>query len=395
MHAAALLALLPMAMAAPQAQAPAKRDSPAPLIVPRGVELIEGKYIVKMKSDSVTAAVSSAISKIASVADYTYSRKFNGFAGSLSDKEVQSLRDDPNVEYVEQNAKVWMFATQQNAPWGLARISSQAPGGTTYTYDESAGEGTCAYVVDTGIDVDHPDFEGRATFAKNFADSNDNDGQGHGTHVAGTIGSTTYGVAKKTKLFAVKVLNDDGQGSNADVIAGLDFVVDDAPTQDCPNGVVVNMSLGGYFSSSVNQAAASITSAGHFLAVAAGNDGADSADYSPASESSACTVGATEKDDSLATYSNIGSLVDVLAPGSDILSTWIGGETNTISGTSMASPHVAGLAAYLLGTGESADGLCEAIASSGLDGVISGVPSDTVNKLINNGEGNNSTARRH
>lgn len=152
MRAATLLALLPVAMAAPQA----KRASPAPLIVPRGVELIEGKYIVKMKDDVVSAAVSSAVSKISSDADYTYSRKFNGFASSLSDKELADLRNDPNVDFVEQDAKVVMYASQQNAPWGLARISSSSPGGTTYTYDESAGEGTCAYVVDTGIDVDHP-----------------------------------------------------------------------------------------------------------------------------------------------------------------------------------------------------------------------------------------------
>jgi subtilisin family serine protease len=152
MRASTLLALLPMAMAAPQA----KRASPAPLIVPRGAELIEGKYIVKMKDGTIAAAVSGAISKIASVADYTYSRKFNGFAGSLSEKEVKDLQEDPNVEYIEQDAKIVMFATQQNAPWGLARISSSSPGGSTYTYDDSAGEGTCAYVVDTGIDIDHP-----------------------------------------------------------------------------------------------------------------------------------------------------------------------------------------------------------------------------------------------
>ncbi|KAK0385996.1 hypothetical protein NLU13_5833 [Sarocladium strictum] len=376
MRAATLLALLPVAMAAPQA----KRASPAPLIVPRGVELIEGKYIVKMKDDVVSAAVSSAVSKISSDADYTYSRKFNGFASSLSDKELADLRNDPN----------------QNAPWGLARISSSSPGGTTYTYDESAGEGTCAYVVDTGIDVDHPDFDGRATFLANYADSTDSDGQGHGTHVAGTIGSTTYGVAKKTKLFAVKVLDSNGEGTNSGVIAGMDFVVDDAPKQDCPKGVVVNMSLGGGFSSAVNTAAAAITKAGHFLAVAAGNEGADAKGSSPASEASACTVGATEKDDSLASYSNVGSVVDVLAPGSNILSTWPGGRTNTISGTSMASPHVAGLAAYLLGLGQSANGLCAYIASTALEGVISGVPSDTADLLINNGaSGGNATARRH
>lgn len=392
MRAATLLALLPMAMAAPSA----KRSSPAPLLVPRNAELIEGKYIVKMKDGLVAATVNGLVSTLSSTADYTYSRKFNGFAGSLSEKEIDDLRADPNVEYIEQDAKVVMYDTQQNAPWGLARISSQSPGGSTYTFDESAGEGTCAYVVDTGIDTDHPDFDGRAEFLANFADNSDTDGQGHGTHVAGTIGSTTYGVAKKTKLFAVKVLDDNGEGSNSGVIAGMDFVVDDAPSQDCPNGVVVNMSLGGSFSSAVNSAAASITGAGHFLAVAAGNDGLDAKDYSPASETSACTVGATEEDDTLASYSNVGALVDVLAPGSDILSTWTGGRTQTISGTSMASPHVAGLAAYLLGKGESSEGLCEFIASTALDGVISGVPSDTVNLLINNGAtGSNSTARRY
>lgn len=227
MRAATLLALLPMAMAAPQA----KRASPAPLLVPRNAELIEGKYIVKMKDGLVAATVNGLVSTLSSAADYTYSRKFNGFAGSLSDKEIDDLRADPNVEYIEQDAKVVMYDTQQNAPWGLARISSQSPGGSTYTFDESAGEGTCAYVVDTGIDTDHPvscvphtlefdgltnmiqDFDGRAEFLANFADNSDTDGQGHGTHVAGTIGSTTYGVAKKTKLFAVKVLDDNGEGS--------------------------------------------------------------------------------------------------------------------------------------------------------------------------------------
>jgi hypothetical protein len=153
MRAATLLALLPMAMAAPSAT---KRSSPAPLLVPRNAELIEGKYIVKMKDDLVAATVNGLVSTLSSAADYTYSRKFNGFAGSLSEKEIDDLRADPNVEYIEQDAKVVMYDTQQNAPWGLARISSQSPGSSTYTFDESAGEGTCAYVVDTGIDTDHP-----------------------------------------------------------------------------------------------------------------------------------------------------------------------------------------------------------------------------------------------
>lgn len=156
-------------------------------------------------------------------------------------------------------------------------------------------------------------------------------------------------------------------------------------TDDCPNGAVVNMSLGGSTSSAINSAAAAIVDAGLFLAVAAGNDGSDASYSSPASEPSACTVGATDSSDNLASFSNYGSLVDVLAPGVDVLSATPGGGSQELSGTSMASPHVAGLAAYLLGNGASVSGLCETIASSGLQGVISGVPSDTANILINNG----------
>lgn len=232
------------------------------------------------------------------------------------------------------------------------------------------------------------EFEGRAKWLKNFSgDGDDSDGQGHGTHVSGTIAGKTYGVSKKTKLFAVKVLDASGQGSNSGVIAGMDYVAKEGGNQDCPKGVVVNMSLGGAKSDAVNAAAASITKAGHFLAVAAGNDGVDAAGFSPASEPSACTVGATTKEDTLADYSNTGKGVDVLAPGTDITSAWIGGKTNTISGTSMASPHVAGLAAYLLGLGKSAQGLCETIAKSALKDVIKGAPADTANLLINNGAG--------
>lgn len=166
----------------------------------------------------------------------------------------------------------------------------------------------------------------------------------------------------------------------------MDFVAKDASSQDCPKGVVVNMSLGGPTSSAVNQAAAKITGAGLFLAVAAGNEATDASSSSPASEESACTVGATDKQDNLAEYSNFGSVVDVLAPGTDIESTWLGGKTNTISGTSMASPHVAGLGAYFLGKDQKVAGLCEYLAKTGLKDVIQGVPEDTSNVLINNGE---------
>ncbi|KAM0351031.1 hypothetical protein ACHAPU_002812 [Fusarium lateritium] len=382
MRSATLLALLPFALAAPS-----RRAEPAPVLRPRGVKLVDGKYIVKLKSGMRTASVSATVSSIEAEADYTYSKSFNGFAASLKDAEIEKLKHDPNVEYIEQDAYISIKATEQqeNAPWGIARLSSTRAGGKTYTYDESAGEGTCAYIIDTGVDVEHPDFDGRAKFLKNFSNDGDGDGQGHGTHVAGTIGSTTYGVAKKTSLFAVKVLGDDGSGTNSAVIAGMDFVAGHADEKTCPKGAVVNMSLGGEFSDAVNKAAASIVDAGLFLAVAAGNEAADASGSSPASEASACTVGATTRNDTLAYYSNFGDVVDILAPGTDILSTWPGGKTNTISGTSMASPHIAGLAAYFLGLGEKAEGLCDYIVSASIDGIVANVPSGTVNKLANNG----------
>jgi len=370
-----------MAMAAPST---IKRDAPASVVVPRNAQLVESHYIVRFKKDSITTAVSSAISSIAADADFTYSKGFSGFAATLTEEELETLRNNPAVDYIEQDAIVTIQATQEDAPWGLARISSASPGGTTYTYDDTAGAGTCSYILDTGISVSHPDFGGRASFAGNFADDNDDDVQGHGTHVAGTVGGTTYGVAKATTLLAVKVLDDSGSGTNAGVIAGMEFVVTDAPSRDC-SGVVVNMSLGGGFSQSINDAAEAIVEAGIFLAVAAGNSGADASTFSPASAPSACTVGATDSSDGFASFSNYGSLVDVNAPGVDVLSAYPGDTTDTLSGTSMASPHVAGLAAYLIGNGASATGLCEEIAGSSLSGVISGAPSGTTTDLINNG----------
>lgn len=163
MRASTLLSLVPMVAAAPSAL-----TRRAPVVVPRGGTHIEGKYIIRMKSDAISTAAESAISSISADADYTYKRGFSGFAASLTPQELENLRDNQSVDYIEQDSIVTIQATQDNAPWGLARISSQEPGGTTYTYDESAGEGTCAYVLDTGIDVEHPDFEGRAEWLENL-----------------------------------------------------------------------------------------------------------------------------------------------------------------------------------------------------------------------------------
>ncbi|KAM0262297.1 hypothetical protein ACHAQJ_001766 [Trichoderma viride] len=368
--------------------APSRRASPAPVVVPRGAQLVEGRYIVKMKTEAHDGAVDAAIAGVNAGADHTYSHSFNGFSATLTAEELENLKNDPNVEYIEQDATVNVkgTVTEDSADWGLSRISSKEPDTTTYSYDASAGEGTCAYVIDTGIDISHPEFEGRAKWLENFVgDGQDADLFGHGTHVSGIIAGKTFGVAKKANLYAVKVLDANGQGNNSVIIAGMDYVAKNAASQNCPKGIVVNMSLGGIKTDAVNQAAVSITNAGLFLAVAAGNDALDAINFSPASVPSACTVGATTKNDTLAIYSNYGSLVDILAPGTNITSAWPGNTTKLLSGTSMASPHVAGLGAYLLGLGQKASGLCGTIASSALKGAIKGVPQDTVNLLTQNG----------
>ncbi|KFA74139.1 hypothetical protein S40288_08182 [Stachybotrys chartarum IBT 40288] len=379
MRASVLLAVLPLALAAPQ-----KR---APLIVPRDVDLIEGHYIVKLKasSDEFSAQADTVISSIAADADLVY-ENFGGFAASMTEEEVEALRSNPNVEYIEQDAEFKAWATQTNAPWGLARLSNVNTGSTTYTYDDTAGAGTCSYIIDTGIQLNHPEFEGRAVWGANFVGSGTTDDNGHGTHVAGTVGSRTYGVAKRTTLIAVKVLNASGSGTTAGVIGGMDWTASNGPTRSgCANGVVVNMSLGGGYSASINTAAAGIVNAGLFLAVAAGNSATDAATFSPASYAGACTVGSTDSADRISSFSNYGSVVDIFAPGSSILSTYPTSTTRSLSGTSMASPHVAGLGAYFLGLRAStASNMCAYLRSQALSGRISGLRAGTVNLLAQN-----------
>ncbi|KAL2269242.1 hypothetical protein VTJ83DRAFT_4088 [Remersonia thermophila] len=388
----ALLALVPATMAAPAAGPIDKR---APLIQARAGDVVPGKYIVKLKESASTDALDAALSKVTRKgrkADHIYrNRGFKGFAGKIDDATLDEIRNLPEVEYVEEEAifTINAYTTQSSAPWGLARLSSKTRGKNSYVYDTSAGAGTCSYVIDTGIYTAHSDFEGRAFWGGNFVDSSNSDGNGHGTHVAGTIGGKTYGVAKKTTLYAVKVLSASGSGSTSGVVAGINFVASDFPKRNCPNGTVANMSLGGSYSASINNAAKALVNAGVFLAVAAGNDNKDARNYSPASEASVCTVGATDSNDRKSSFSNYGTVIDVFAPGTSILSTWIGGttRTNTISGTSMASPHIAGLGAYLLALQgkKSPAELCNYIKNTAHSGVLTGLPSGTTNKLAFNG----------
>ncbi|UNI22221.1 Cuticle-degrading protease [Purpureocillium takamizusanense] len=380
-----LLSILPMALAAPAT----KRSEPAPLLVPRGShELIADKYIVKFKQGSALSALDDALSSFGGKADHKYDNVFKGFALHLDEAKLKTIRDHPDVEYVEQDAMVTLsgFESQQDATWGLSRISHRQAGASTYDYDSSAGEGTCAYVIDTGVEADHPEFEGRATLLKSFIDGQNADGNGHGTHVSGTIGSKTYGVAKKTKIFGVKVLDDQGSGPYSGIIAGMDYVAKDSKSRDCPKGSVANMSLEGGFAQSVNDAAAALVRSNVFLGVAAGNSNKDAGQSSPASETTVCTVGATDKNDNRSSFSNYGRVLDIFGPGTDVLSTWIGGRTNTISGTSMATPHIVGLAAYLAALeGKTGGSICSRIQELATKDAINGVPGGTVNLLAFNG----------
>ncbi|CAN9195792.1 unnamed protein product [Alternaria alternata] len=371
----------------------------APLIKVDSTDAVAGKYIVKLKGDVTSKAEEDLTAPIAANIDFKYTMSgFRGFAGSISDQELTRLQASEHarytsVDYIQQDARVHMFETktQVNATWGLGRISHIEPGQNNYLYDSTAGEGTCVYVVDTGIETTHPEFEGRAYFLADFSEEGDQiDGAGHGTHVAGTIGSLTWGVAKKTTLFAVRVLDSSGTGTNAGVLAGMQFVITDAKERmdagDCPKGALANMSLGGRKSQVMNDAAAAIVAAGIFLDVAAGNEGT-LADYSsPSSDPTVCTVATTANNGTLIEWSNYGPRVDILAPGVEITSTWIGGGINTISGTSMATPHVVGVAAYFAGLGARVEGLCEHLASTATKGAIddSTLHEGTPNALVYN-----------
>ena len=307
---------------------------------------------------------------------YRYGMVLNGFAAKLDSRKLAKLRGAPGVARIEQDAVVHADSTQQNPPsWGIDRIDQTAlPLSRGYTYN-STGAGVSAYIIDTGIDTAHPQFGGRASNVYDALGGNGADCNGHGTHVAGTVGSTSYGVAKNVHLRGVRVLNCQGSGSSSGVIAGMNWV---AGHRSRP--AVANMSLGGGYSSSMNTAADNLANSGVLLAVAAGNDARNACDYSPGSAANTTTVA-----DARASYSNHGSCVDLYAPGSSITSTWLNGGTNTISGTSMATPHATGVAAlYKAVNGDASYGVIRSwLTSNAVSGVISGNPAGTPNRLLN------------
>ena len=282
--------------------------------------------------------------------------------------------DRPQIEYIEQDQEVHTmgdYETEKNAPWGLARISHRdgLSFGTfnKYLYSEIAGEGVDVYVIDTGTNTDHVDFEGRANWGKTIPNNDaDEDGNGHGTHCSGTVAGKKYGVSKKANIVAIKVLRSNGSGTMSDVVKGVEYAAEAHSSKMALaaqgkakgfKGSAANMSLGGGKSPTLDMAVNAAVDAGIHFAVAAGNDNADSCNYSPAAAEKAVTVGASTLGDQRAYFSNYGTCNDIFAPGLNILSTWIGSKhaVNTISGTSMASPHIAGLLAYMLSLQPSKD----------------------------------------
>jgi cerevisin len=336
-----------------------------------------------------------------------------GYAGHFHEDVIEQVRRHPDVEYIEKDSEVRTMSegtVEKNAPWGLARIShrdSLSFGNfNKYLYAEEGGEGVDAYVIDTGTNVEHVDFEGRANWGKTIPQGDvDEDGNGHGTHCSGTIAGQKYGVAKKANVYAVKVLRSNGSGTMSDVVKGVEWAVEAHIKKSKKGdkkfkGSVANMSLGGGSSRTLDLAVNAAVDAGIHFAVAAGNDNADACNYSPAAAQKAVTVGASTLGDERAYFSNYGKCTDIFAPGLNILSTWTGSKyaTNTISGTSMASPHIAGLLAYYVSLAPAKDSafavadvtpkqLKDALINIATKDTLTDIPADTPNLLAWNGGG--------
>jgi subtilisin family serine protease len=376
------------------AAAPAAASEPEGVIRGAGGDTaVPDSYIVVFKDSAVSrsnvaAAARGLAGKHGGAVARTYSAALRGFEITASAKVAARIAADPSVAYVEQNHTVHIMGTQSNPPsWGLDRIDQRnLPLDNSYTYPNTA-DNVNVYIIDTGINLNHNDFGGRAVSGYDAVDGGSaDDCNGHGTHVAGTVAGSSYGVAKGARIYAVRVLNCSGSGTTAQVVAGIDWV-----TANAVRPAVANMSLGGSANSSIDTAVNNSIAAGITYAVAAGNGNIlgvrqDACNYSPARVPNAITVGATQNNDAAASFSNYGTCVDILAPGVNITSAWYTSNTatNTISGTSMASPHVAGAAALVLSANPtwSPQQVRDYLVANATPNVISNVGTGTPNRLL-------------
>ncbi|MEU6311141.1 S8 family peptidase [Streptomyces sp. NPDC047014] len=349
---------------------------------------VPNSYIVTLKDSAARSTATSGktvAKRYGAQIDRTYSAALNGYAVKVSEAQARKLAADPAVASVVQNRTFTASATQPSPPsWGLDRVDQRPlPLNQSYGYPDKGGEGVTAYVIDTGVRISHQDFGGRASYGYDAIDNDftAQDGHGHGTHVAGTLAGTSYGVAKKSKIVAVRVLDNQGNGTTAQVVAGIDWV-----TRNAVKPAVANMSLGGGADSALDAAVRNSIASGITYAVAAGNESANASTKSPARVTEAITVGATTNTDARAGYSNYGAALDLFAPGTAITSAWHTGDyaSNTINGTSMASPHVAGAAAVYLSQNPASTPaqVATALVDSATPNLVTGGGAGSPNRLL-------------
>ncbi|WP_433221702.1 S8 family serine peptidase [Dactylosporangium sp. CS-047395] len=366
-------------------------------IRPAGGATVAGSYVVVLKNttalqrDGVDATAQHLGREFGGTVGHTYRNALHGFEVSLSEAAAHRLAASPAVDYVQQNGVYRISGTESPTPsWGLDRIDQRnLPANNSYTYPTVAS-GVRAYIIDTGIRFAHNDFGGRAVSGYDAIDGGSaDDANGHGTHVSGTVGGTSYGVAKGVTLVGVRVLDASGSGTTAQVVAGIDWVTGD---HDPGEPAVANMSLGGGVDTSIDTAVNNSIADGVTYAVAAGNDnGANACNGSPSRVPNAITVGSTTSTDARSSFSNIGTCLDIFAPGSSITSAWYTSNTatNTISGTSMATPHVTGAAALVLAQNPTymPQQVRDSLVNSATTGVITGVGTGSPNRLLYVGGG--------